>query len=340
MSRAKKKHVCSCGEEFNHGIGLRKHQRQTGHKGSSIVDDDGSGGGGDEEGEGEAAASPSPPPPAPAPPPPPPPPPVAKAPEPAPPPPPPPKAAEPPPRAAAQPPPEEEFDEPDRTVPVARAAARPVESEQPQQQAWPLEYGEGPSRFQHNRQKLSLVSRGLRVLVSYRARSAGDQLKRSARSGADIFAEAFKIALALLLLIAIPAGVLWWWVTQRKDTPPPVDVPNTFTFDQGAPAARSAVLQYLDGLSKQRWNEAYDKLSSDWKQHLDPAAFQQAFTGISDVRWRIDDQKLLPGGDAEVRLLLAYQEDGRARKFQGRFRLVQQGQVWKLDRLELTNAGS
>lgn len=35
--RGKKRHHCmECGEVFNHGIGLRKHQRQTGHKGSRL----------------------------------------------------------------------------------------------------------------------------------------------------------------------------------------------------------------------------------------------------------------------------------------------------------------
>lgn len=37
--RRKKKHVCKeCGETFNHGIGLRKHQRQTSHKGIEVVE--------------------------------------------------------------------------------------------------------------------------------------------------------------------------------------------------------------------------------------------------------------------------------------------------------------
>ena len=35
--RVKKQHVCTqCGTRFNHGIGLRKHQKQAGHKGSAI----------------------------------------------------------------------------------------------------------------------------------------------------------------------------------------------------------------------------------------------------------------------------------------------------------------
>ena len=36
--RGKKIHLClECQEMFNHGIGLRKHQRQTGHSGTSIL---------------------------------------------------------------------------------------------------------------------------------------------------------------------------------------------------------------------------------------------------------------------------------------------------------------
>ncbi len=37
--RLKKQHVCTeCGMRFNHGIGLRKHQRQAGHKGRAVED--------------------------------------------------------------------------------------------------------------------------------------------------------------------------------------------------------------------------------------------------------------------------------------------------------------
>ena len=37
MARARKIHTClECGETFNHGIGLRKHQRHTGHRRSVV----------------------------------------------------------------------------------------------------------------------------------------------------------------------------------------------------------------------------------------------------------------------------------------------------------------
>lgn len=37
MARKRNIHTCAkCGESFNHGIGLRKHQRVSGHKGSKV----------------------------------------------------------------------------------------------------------------------------------------------------------------------------------------------------------------------------------------------------------------------------------------------------------------
>jgi hypothetical protein len=187
---------------------------------------------------------------------------------------------------------------------------------------------------------LTVVSSGLKVLAKSRAREAGHQLKQSARSGADIFTEALKIAVSLLLLMAIPIGVFWWWWSQRRATPPPVQVPSTFTFEQGALGARSVLLQYLDALEKKRWNDAYGKLSSDWQSEISAPGFEEAFSGIEKIRWAVSDQKLLPDGTAEVSLLLAYVEDGRPRKFQGRFRLTQEGDAWRVDRAELSSAPS
>lgn len=334
MSRGKKKHVCSCGEEFNHGIGLRKHQRQTGHKGSSIVDDGGPGG--DDDGAEEAPASPTPAAaPASAPPPPPPP---APAPPAAPPPPAPvPAPPSPPPAAArpvAAPPPvdPDDDDEPDHTVAVQRA---PRASGEP---SW--EYQEGPSRYQHNKQKLTLVSSGLKVIAKSRARTAGHQIKQSARSGADIFAEAAKIAVALLLFMAIPAAGLWWWWHQTKAPAAPTEVPSTFTFDDGPLAARGALLQYLDALAKGRTEDAYARLSADWQRELPPGAFAQAFAEIDNIRWAVEDQRLASDGSAEVTLLIAYREKGQSRKYQGRFRLTPEGQAWRVDRAELSPAPS
>lgn len=336
MSRAKKKHVCSCGEEFNHGIGLRKHQRQTGHKGSSVVDDDGSGGGGDEAPPAAAAA---PPPPPAAPPPKPEPEPAAPAPiatpPAAPPPPPAPKPAPAKPVAAAY---EDEDDEPDQTVAVSRTGLQTPYRAPAAEPLW--EGSDEPSRFQHNRQKLTLVKSGLKVIAKSHARAAGQQLKQSARSGADIFTEAAKIAVALLLLLSVPAVAFWWWWSQRDFVPAPVKAPNSFTVEQGALGARSALLGYLDALAKSQWDDAYGRLSQGWQSELNSATFRQSFSGINDVRWAVKDQKLLSDGSAEVSLLLAYLEDGRAKKFQGRFRLTQEGPAWKVDRAELSSSSN
>lgn len=346
MSRGKKKHVCSCGEEFNHGIGLRKHQRQTGHKGSSIVE---GGAGDDSDGEEAspppAAAAPAPPPPAPPPPPPSAPPPAAERPEPAPP-------AAPPPAPAAAPPPAPpaavasvaaapvDDDEPAQTVAVTRSGSGYVAAPSPAPAEEEWDYGDSPSRFQQNRQKLTLVSSGLKVIAKSRAREASHQLKQSARSGADIFAEASKIAVALLLLLAIPSVAFWWWYSQRKAAPPPVPVPDTFTIEQGALAARSTLLQYLDALKNGRHQDAYGRLSTSWQSELSAPSFQEAFSGIEDIRWAVSEQRLLADGSAEVALVLAYVEDGRPRKFRGRFRLTREGEKWKVDRAELSAAAS
>lgn len=187
---------------------------------------------------------------------------------------------------------------------------------------------------------MAVVSSGLKVIAKSRAREASHQLKQSARSGADIFAEALKIAVALLLLLAIPSGVFWWWYNQRKAKLPPVNVPNTFTFEEGALAARSELLKYLDSLAKSRLDDAYGRLSSDWQRELSAPSFKEAFSGISDIRWAISDQKLLSDGSADVTLVLAYIEDGRSKKFQGRFRLVREGELWKIERAELSPAPS
>lgn len=206
----------------------------------------------------------------------------------------------------------------------------------PVEEQW--DYGDTPSRFQHNRQKMQVVSSGLKVIAKSRAREASHQLKQSARSGADIFAEASKIAVALLLLLAIPSAVFYWWYSQHKAKLPPVNVPNTFTFEEGALAARSELLKYLDSLAKSRLDDAYGRLSSPWQRELSGASFKEAFSGINNIRWAISDQKLMPDNSAEVSLVLAYVEDGRAKKFRGRFRLVREGEVWKLDRAELSAA--
>ena len=313
MARVRKKHVCSCGEEFPHGIGLRKHQRETGHKGSSVVGDDGSGGAPDAPPAPDVAVAA----------------PVAA-----------PQQAPPPVEKVSQrsqaPPAQDDFEDPgDQTVAVTGSRMAPSN-----QQAWPPEIPEGPSRYQHNRQKLSLVGRGLRVLVSYRARSAGHQLKQSAQSGADIFSEALKIALSLLFIIAIPVGIFFWWRSQRSPAPVAPDVPASFSLEQGAVSARNATLQYLDALEKGRWEDAYARLSSGWRAEMSQGALQDSCSGIDQIRWAVDDQRMLPTGGAEVAMVLAFVENGKAKKFRGRFRLIQEGQAWKVDRLELSSAAS
>lgn len=325
--KKKKKHICAqCGESFNHGLGLRKHQRATKCEGSRIVEE-----GSEEEAAALAAAGGG----APA------------------------EEAAPPPKKRAsrsrKPAPEVEADEEEneatvavnerldaseQTVAVPRPGTKRSKAPTAAHSAPVLEESQdGTSRFQHNRQKLSLVSRGLRILFAYRARSAGHQIKQSAVSGVNIFTEALKLAAALICLIGIPTLVFFWWNSHRKaqiQAPPP---PTSFTFEDGPLAARSALLRYLDNVGKRNWNEAFGLLSNSWQKELGPAEFQNSFLDITDVRWAVNDQKLLPNGMAEVSVVLAFREAGQAQRFLGRFRLVQEGDNWKIDRAELSAEG-
>lgn len=348
MSRTKKKHICSCGEEFNHGIGLRKHQRQTGHKGSNVVEV-----AEEDESPIEAAAEratqpkPEPPPPPPAAPTPPPPPPAAPT-----PPPPPPTAPTPPPPppapqktsvsstskpvAPASPPNEvADDDESERTVAISRAM-NAIQQKGALQEPASSEPSHHISAFEHNRQKLSLVGKGLTVIAQQRARNAGLHLKRSARSGADIFQEALKIAAAILLLLSIPAFTYWWWTNQQNPAVKANSAATNAAFSQNeATAARDVVLKYLDALAKKKDSNAYAELSLQWRSELSLASFQEALTNIQDIRWAIDEQKLIDNTTAEVGLRLAFLEAGKSKKFQARFRLTLHEGSWKIDRLEL-----
>lgn len=336
----KKKHICAeCGESFNHGIGLRKHQRQTQHKGSKIVDE------GDEEAETPAAPAAAPEP-------------VTEAeaeaaPEP---------EEEKPARkrrsrreAREEPPPEVDEEENEITVAVNQrldaddqtaAVSKPSRTATATSTATqvhtpdldPAQFEE-TSRFQHNKQKLSVVSRGLRVLFAYRARTAGDQLKQRAVDGVNIFTEAVKLAASLICLVGIPLLILWWWRANHKVPDVPVQLPSSFTFEDAPLAARSALLRYLDNVAKGDFEQAYSALSTSWQQELPPTEFKNAFLDISDLRWAVNEQKLLSNGVAEVSVILAFQEGGVSQRFRGQFRLVQEGQAWKVDRAQLSADG-
>lgn len=328
VSRKKKQHICvECGESFNHGIGLRKHQRQTGHKGSRIAEegDDGADGGED----APAAAEPEPAAAAPPPPPPPkadPPPPVAE-PEPE-------LEPEPEPAVAAMPTPVYDEDDDDRTVAVSRAQqaphAQPYETAPVSRPMRPE-----PSSMQHTRQKIDLVGRGLKVIVSAKAKDAGQQLRQSARSGADIFTEAMKLAIALTCFLAIPTFLFFWWKSNQSHRQT-VRQPAVINPEDGSLAARSTLLKYLDHLGKKELEQAYLLLSPGWRAELSAENFRDAFLDIEDVRWAVNDQRLNPNGEADVLVRLAYQEGGKTRRFLGLFRLQKGTQGWRIDRAELS----
>lgn len=325
MARKKKKHICAeCGETFNHGIGLRKHQRQTGHKGSRIEE------AGAPPAEKAAPppqeAAPEPAPQAPA---------AEAAPQAAPTPAPEAPAVEAPPAAAAVPPPAH-TDE-DQTVAVSRPSAIPSAAPE----AAPVQPGGTPgyaqsSKMSHTKQKLSLVGRGLKVVLSHRAKGAGQQLKKSARSSADIFREALKLAVALICFLAIPTFVFFWWKSYHQGPNRGPNRPAVFSFDDGALAARTTLLRYLDHLGKHEWDSAYSLLSPGWRRDLDRASFQDAFLDIEDVRWAVSDQRLNPSGEADVLVRLAFVEGGKRKRFLGRFRLLKSTSGWRIDRAELS----
>lgn len=311
MTRAQKKHVCSCGEEFNHGIGLRKHQRQTGHTGSRVV-----------EGEVEApiATEASPPPPKPSPPPPPqvepPPPPVAKP--------------NPPPAVTEEsaPPAEEEPWESDHTVAVSHSQANTASLAQPTRSP-------EPSTFEQRRHKLNLVSQGLTIVAQDKARRASRQIRQSARSGADIMAEASKLALALLLLLCLPMGAYFGWRYLQAPTPIPREAPlPTRALD--ATQARDTVLEYLDALTKGQPSLAYKKLSPSWQKETSQTDFQQATSGLSNIRWAVDDQTLTATQQAEVKLRLSFIEEGKEQSFSALFALQAIDGAWKINGIELS----
>lgn len=322
MSRKKKQHICvECGEAFNHGIGLRKHQRQTGHKGSRISEE------GDEGGAEEASAA---------------------ADEPEAPPPPPPRKPTPAPVAAPEPEPEPEpqpepvsppaaaasDDEDDRTVAVSRAVA-PTPSEDYSPPTATHSFGPEPTARQHTRQKIDLVRQGMKVVISAKAKDAGQQLRQSARSGADIFAEAFKLAIALTCFLAIPTFLFFWWKSNQSHHRT-AQQPEIINVQDGALAARSTVLKYLDYLGKGQQDRAYDYLSASWRQELSAEDFKEAFIDIEDVRWAVNDQRLNADGNADVLVRLAFKEGGKNRHYLGLFRLQKSTQGWRIDRTELS----
>jgi len=334
--RKKKKHICAeCGEPFNHGIGLRKHQRQTGHKGSEIREE-----GDDDEEDGEDGASqaseavqpePEPEPAAP----------VAPPPTPAPTPPPPaaaPAATAPPPSVVSPLADEPEEDD-DQTVAVPRpsppsSAPAPTTYVAPPPSAYPAPAA--GSRMQETKTKLTLVSKGVSRVISAKAADAGQQAKQLGKDGADIFREALKLALALICLGAIPTAIFFWWKspTHQQHQQPPQ--PKVFDIESGDVVARSRLLEYLDNLGKGRMEEAYAMLSPEWQRDLSFGSFKDAFLDIEDVRWSVVDQRLNEAGQAEVLVRLVFLEGGKQRRFVGRFRLNRGPQGWRIDRAELS----
>jgi hypothetical protein len=317
---------------FNHGIGLRKHQRQTGHKGSEIREE------GAEpppaqvepepvapeaapEAAPQAAAAPEAPPPA-----------AAPTPEPAPAPPPAPTPA--PPAAAAAPDDDATVTVPRPTAPGAPPAAPTAYAPQPQPN---FQAGPQPSKMRETKTKLALVSKGVSRVISAKAVDAGQQAAKLSKDGADIFREALKLAFALICFLAIPTVVFFWW---KSHTPAPAhqnqNQHQVFSFENGALAARSTVLKYLDHLGKGQMNEAYSLLSPSWQRDLSYASFKDAFLDIEDVRWAVSDQRLNQDGNADILVRLAYREGGKQRRFVGRFRLNRGPQGWRIDRAELS----
>ena len=180
------------------------------------------------------------------------------------------------------------------------------------------------------------MSKGIQVVLSAKAKDAGQQIKRSARSGADIMSEAVRLAIALVCFLAVPTLIFFWWKSQNPAPSADTNGPAVFRIDDGAAADRSTLLRYFDNVGKSRWDEAYSLLTPSWQQSLSPADFRDAFLDIEDVRWAVSDQRLHPNGTADVLVRLAYKEGGRARLFVGKFRLHKSTEGWRIDRAELS----
>jgi hypothetical protein len=198
-----------------------------------------------------------------------------------------------------------------------------------------VEPNQAPTRnLRDTKQKLNLISRGVQVVLRARAKDAGQQLKASAKSGANIFREALKLAVALTCFVAVPTLLFLWWKVYSPDRGP--NEPPVFRSDDGVVAARSTLLRYLDNLAKDQWQQAYDLLSPEWRSELSSSSFRDAFLDIEDVRWSVSDQRLNPDGNADVLVRLAFREGGKVQRYVGRFRLVKGTQGWRIDRAELS----
>ena len=184
---------------------------------------------------------------------------------------------------------------------------------------------------------MNLVGRGLQVSLSARAKDASQQIKEQARSGADIFKEALRLAFAIACLVLIPTIIFFWWRASHPNEQNGSDGSVLYTANDGALAARSTLLRYFDYLGKNKWEDAYGLLSPEWQSELDPSSFRDAFLDIEDVRWAVVDQRLTPQGVAEVTVRIAFREGGKSKAFAGRFRLQQSTDGWKVHRAELAS---
>ena len=218
--------------------------------------------------------------------------------------------------------------------PAAPGAPPPVAYAPPPQ----AHYQEPPqsSKMRETKTKLALVSKGVSRVISAKAADAGHQAAKLSKDGADIFREALKLALALICFLAIPTVVFFWWKSYTPSQSQQPNQPQVFSFENGALAARSSLLKYLDHLGKGQLNEAYSLLTPGWQNDLTFASFKDAFLDIEDVRWAVSDQRLNQDGDADILVRLAYREGGKQRRFVGRFRLNRGPQGWRIDRAELS----
>ncbi|MGE0491637.1 MAG: hypothetical protein AB7S38_20665 [Vulcanimicrobiota bacterium] len=313
--KKKNKHICGeCGEEFPHAITLRRHQRKTGHKGSSVVEV--------AEG-GEAAEAPK----------------AAPA-----------KAAPAPvaePEPIPEPEPEEvevaEADEPAEEVienggyeeeeeaPVTRpVAARSVTN--------PASQPTAPRRprLQIDRKKISFVGRAVQYLVAYRASRAEAWLKRSAQSTASVMSESLKLAGVLLIVLSIP---LLGWLAIRLHRARPVAPPNYSAQAQvnqnQALEARGAVLGFYQAIDRGNFNVAYDLLSQGWRSELPYDSFVAGFEQTHAVGCRIENHQSITENQVQVDFVVDMQEADEARTYRGSYLVVRTSSGWRIDSGEL-----
>lgn len=294
--KARKKHVCSCGASFSHGISLRRHQRVTGHEGSEVVVE-----GEEAQAEAQAAAEEEAP--------------AALA-------------------APAEQPADAPIADDEEMVAPATAALRdhdealepftqivaPIEETRPSGPVVVVDF-----------QKLFLIGQALHYLATDRLRVLG----QVAVEGGRTVTQAVKLAALLLAVLGLTlfgAGATRVMARSSAQAPPPALRTAGTAQPSAAMMARSAVLSFYREVDRANFEGAYDYLSVDWHRELSLGRFVAGFEGVSAVGCRIASQETVGPGLVRVDVVLDLLEHGTPKSYQGTYLVVQTSDGWRLDR--------